>query len=259
MILKSKKDLDKYIEATKLSTEILSELVSMVSIGVYPIEIDKRAGELCKKHGARPAFKGQEDYSGMYEYSTCISVNDTVVHGVPSSGEMIKDGDVVSLDFGLVKDGLYTDHCHTVGVGKVSEGDKNLINVGRKSIQDGVSQAIVGNRVGDIGYATSSEVYAKGFVIAKDFIGHGIGKRLWEEPGIPPIGKKGTGAKLVEGMVLCIEAQILAGSEKVYKTGDGWTIKTRDGKNSVMYEYMVVVRKDTPLILTDTLNWKVLV
>ncbi len=259
MILKSEQELKKYEEAAKISTAILAELVDMVSEGVYPIEIDSHAQKLCKKYGVRPAFKGQEDYYSMYEYSTCISVNDTVVHGVPSKTEMIKEGDIVKVDFGLIKDGLYTDHCHTVGLRKLTEENLKLINSGRQAIQEGVAQAILGKKVGDIGYAISSEVERFGYTIAKDFIGHAIGRKLWEEPGIPPIGKRDTGRPLTEGMVLCIEAQILAGSDKVYKSPDGWTIKTKDGGNAVMFEYMVVVKKDAPLVLTNTLNWKVVV
>ncbi|MFC1649513.1 type I methionyl aminopeptidase [Patescibacteria group bacterium] len=259
MVIKSQKQLNSYQKAADISTEILAELVDMVAPGIFPIEIDKRAEKLCKKHKVRPAFKGQEDLHSMYKFSTCISVNDTVVHGVPSRKVPIKKGDLVGVDFGVIRSGLYTDHCHTVGVGTINSKDELLLNSGRRSIQNGVTQAIVGKKVGDIGHAISASVKSDGYVIAKEFIGHSIGTRLWENPGVPPIGKKGTGQKLEEGLVLCIEAQVLAGSDKVYKADDGWTIKTYDGGNAVMFEYMVIVQKNQPLVLTDTLNWKILV
>ncbi len=258
MIITSRHDRDLYTRAADLSTEILFKLKNTVKAGVYPIEIDELAETLCKKNSVRPAFKGVGTYN-PYQYSTCISINDVVVHGIPSKTEAIKAGDIVKVDFGLIYKGFYTDHCFSVIVGK---GDKNkvkLVTSARDSVQKAVSLAAAGNRLGDLGAAMHAGVKKFGFDVLKQYTGHGIGRSLHESPAIPAFGRPGTGEVLETGMVLCIESQVVSGSDKVKVAADGWSVKTVDQGNSAMFEYMVIVGRDKPYILTNTLGWGMMV
>ena len=255
MTIQTKQELKEYQEACDISVEILGQLKDAVRPGVLPIEIDRLADDLCKKHNVRPAFKGVGAKGNKYHHATCIAVNDTVVHGIPSKTEKFKSGDIVKVDFGLVYKGYITDHCFTVGISPISEGRLRFIRTAQKAIEHAALQAVVGNRVGNIGYAIQNITEAASYNVAKEFTGHGIGHTLHEPPSIPVFGRKNTGAVLENGMVLCVEAQILAGSDKVYFVDDGWTVKTVDGASAAMFEYMVVVRDNTPLFLTDTRGW----
>jgi methionyl aminopeptidase len=258
MIITRKHDRDLYLKAGALSTEILSKLKAAVKAGVLPIEIDALAEKLCRKNSVRPAFKGVNPYN-PYQYSTCISLNDVVVHGIPSRTEPIKAGDIVKVDFGLIYQGLYTDHCFSVIVGKSSPQKEKLLKSARDSVQQAVKLAIAGNRVGDLGAAMYLGVKKDGFDVLKQYTGHGIGRSLHEMPAIPAFGQKGTGEVLEPGMVLCVESQVVTGSDKVKVAPDGWSVVTVDHGNSAMFEYMVIVDRDKPCVLTDTRDWEMIV
>lgn len=259
MTIKKPKDREKYRQAALLSTEILKQLVQMVKPGVLPIEIDKKALELCKKNRVKPAFMGVEGHQGPYEYSTCISVNETVVHGVPSKDVAFKTGDLVKVDFGLVYKGFYTDQCVTVGVGELSKKRIRLVETARESVQEAVKLAVEGNTTGLLGSTMHQIAKKNGFDTLKNYTGHGIGKTLHDQPSIPAYGYMLAGDVLRAGQVVCIEAQLVEGSDMVVTSRDGWSVGTKDGGWSAMFEYMVVVGKEKPEVLTPTLDWEIVV
>ncbi len=256
MIITSKKQLDKYKQVAQISTNILNELRLAVKPGVTPLEIDRLADKLAAKHEVRPNFKGVGPANNQYQHATCISVNDTVVHGIPSN-RMFEEGDVIKIDFGIEKDGLHTDHCFTVGLSPLKAEDERLIETSKKAVQAAVHKAVAGNYTGDLGFTMQSMVNQAGLSVAKEFVGHGIGSTMHEDPQIPAFGKAGRGTELKEGMVLCIEAQVLGGDDEIYFADDGWTVKTADAANAAMFEYMVMVGAKKPTILTPSLNWPI--
>ncbi len=258
MIVTNKNVLANYQRAGELSTKILGELKQAVKPGILPIEIDRLAESLCQNHGVRPAFKGVNLHN-PYQYSTCISINDVVVHGIPSQTEKIKVGDVVKVDFGLVDQGLYTDHCFTVVVGRFTPMTKNLVTAARDAVAAAIPLAIAGNTTGDLGNRMQTIAQNNGFDVLKQYTGHGIGWTLHDPPAIPAHGLAKTGTVLESNLVLCLEAQLVAGSDQVKVADDGWSVKTIDGGLSAMFEYMVVVGEKQPLLLTQTLDWGMIV
>jgi methionyl aminopeptidase len=254
MIVKSQTELATYKKATQLSTQILSQLRAAIKPGVYPIELDKLAGELCKKNGVKSSFKGVVNGNLIYGFNSCISVNDEILHGIPSDSRKIQEGDLVKIDFGIVYQGFYTDHCFTVGVGNVSAEDQKLLEIGREAVLNAVKLAKPGSMTGDLGYAMHGTAYKAGFDTLKQYVGHGIGKNLHEDPEIPAFGKPGSGKKLEKNMIICVECQIVTGNDQVYIEDNGWTVKTKDSGKGVMFEYMVRVDKK-PEILTQTQDW----
>ncbi len=250
MIIKTPKEEKLFREAAEISVEILEELGGMIREGVTPLEVDFQAGFLCKKYGVQAAFKRVDGYN----FNSCISVNDVAVHGIPKDIPF-KEGDFVSIDFGIIHKGIYTDHCWTWSVGEPSEEKKKLIEAGRKAVENAVSKAVVGNRTGDLGFEMEREAQRNGFKTLSLFVGHGIGKTLHDDPEIPAFGEKGKGALLVDGMVICVECQVVDDEDDVVIDVDGWSARTVNGGNSVMFEYMVIVRKDSPTVLTDTFAW----
>ncbi|MBD3250143.1 MAG: type I methionyl aminopeptidase [Candidatus Pacebacteria bacterium] len=257
MIIENDQQLAAYQEAGKISTEILDQLRQAVKAGATGLELDQLADKLCAKHQVRPNFKGVGAPANPYQHATCVSVNDTVVHGIPDD-RPFEPGDVVKVDFGIEYQGLNTDHCFTVGVGKLKPSDHNLVSTAKKAIEKAASQAVAGNRTGDLGFIIQSTANRAGLTVAKEFVGHGIGSSLHDEPQIPGLGQPNTGQVLKKGMVLCVEAQILAGKDEVYIESDGWTVKTMDGKNAAMFEYMVVVGQKKPIYLTPTQDWGII-
>lgn len=247
-----------YQEAGKLSTEILAQLKNAVRPGILPMEIDQLAESLCQKNQVRPAFKGVNPQN-PYQYSTCISINNVVVHGIPGDKDKIKAGDVVKVDFGIVYQGLYTDHCFTVAVGRYTPESKSLISAARDAVAAAIPLAVSGNTTGDLGARMQAIAKGSGFDVLKQYTGHGIGRLLHELPAIPAFGEPKTGTKLENNMVLCLEAQVVAGSDQVVVADDGWSVKTRDGGLSAMFEYMVVVGEKEPEVLTPTLDWGMIV
>jgi len=254
MIIKNPKDELLIREAADISVAILEEIVRNIKEGITPLELDNLAGRLCKEYGVKPSFKTVDDY----KYNTCISVNDVAVHGIPKDIPL-KKGDLVSIDIGIIYKGYFTDHCWTWSIGTPSKQNAKLLEAGRVAVEHAVSKAVVGNHTGDLGHEMETRAKSNGFNIIKMFVGHGVGKSLHEHPDIPAFGTKGTGDLLIDGMVVCVECQVVDDTGNIYTDKDGWSAHTEHGGNSVMFEYMVIVRKDKPEVLTNTLNWGTIV
>jgi methionyl aminopeptidase len=225
--------------------DVLEELARAVAPGVTTAELDRLAADATRARGAAPAFLG---YHG-YPAALCISVNDEVVHGIPSS-RTLREGDLVGLDFGVVLDGWFGDAARTVPVGAPSEGAVRLMAAARDALAAGIAAARPGGRVGDIGAAVQALVESRGFSVVRDFVGHGIGRRLHEPPHVPNFGRAGTGETLRPGMVLAIEPMVNAGAADVEVLDDGWTAVTADGSLSAHFEHTVAVTEKGPDILT---------
>lgn len=257
MIVTSRNQLKQYKRATNLSTKIMAELKKAIKVGVAPIQLDQLAGELCRKNGVLPAFKGVENGRLTYQHNSCISVNDEILHGIPGR-QPLKEGDLVKIDFGIIYHEFYTDHCFTVGVGKVNKEDKKLLEVGRRAVLNAVALARPDEHTGDLGHAMHSTAQESGFETLKEYVGHGIGTSLHGEPEIPAYGQPGQGQELKKNMIICVECQVVPGSDQVFVDQSGWTVKTKDGQKGVMFEYMVRVDKN-PEILTQTQDWPLVV
>jgi methionyl aminopeptidase len=245
IILKQPEEIEKLRGSNAIVADILKELGLRVKPGVTTGELDRLAEEMSRKKGARPAFKG---YKG-FPFSLCTSVNSEVVHGMPSDRVLV-EGDIVSLDFGVFYRDYYGDAAITVPVGRVSEKATRLLRVTEKGLYEGIEQAQAGNRLGDISAAVQSHVEAAGYSVVRDFVGHGIGRNLHEEPQIPNYGVKGRGIELKPGMVLAIEPMVNEGTYKVRVLDDGWTVITEDGKLSAHFEHSVVITENGPDILS---------
>ena len=232
-------------EAGKLLADTLDELAGECRPGITTDEIDQRADRLIRGHGAVPGFLG---YNG-FPKSLCISVNEEVVHGIPGA-RVIEDGDIVSLDCGLVYQGLWADSGRTVMVGEVSNDAKRLVEVTRESLLAGIEQAVPGNRVGDISAAVQKVVEAAGFSVVRNFVGHGIGRNMHEEPQVPNFGVAGTGPLLRPGYALAIEPMVNQGTADVQMLDDHWTIITADGKLSAYFEHTVLITEAGPVVAT---------
>ncbi len=246
--LKSQTEIAVMREAGRIVSEILDALEQAVAPGVSTWELDKLAEELTYKKGAKPAFKG---YLG-FPCTLCASVNEEVVHGIPSKRRKLKSGDLMKLDFGVVFKGFFGDAARTVPVGKVSGEAEKLIKATRESLNRGIAQMVAGNHVGDIGHAVQSYVEARGFSVVRDFVGHGIGRRLHEDPRVPNHGKPGTLTELRSGMTLAVEPMVNVGTEKVAVLDDDWTAVTLDGKLSAHFEHTILVTEGAPEILTTS-------
>jgi methionyl aminopeptidase len=244
--LKSPRELDLMRKAGQITAQILEEMVGMAKPGVSTGEIDKFAEKRIKDLGALPAFKG---YNG-FPASVCISVNDEVVHGIPSPKRVLKDGDIVSLDFGVIYQGWYGDSARTVAVGTIKPEVQKLVDTTRESLYKGIEQCHEGNRIFDIGHAVQNYVEGFGFSVVREFVGHGIGRALHEDPQVPNYGPKGKGLVLKVGMVLAIEPMINAGSHEVKVLSDGWTAVTVDRSLSAHFEHTVAITPKGPEILT---------
>lgn len=245
VFLKCSEEIEILRTSNHIVAEILVLLKEKVLPGVTTADLDRYTEELVYKKGAKPAFKG---YKG-YPYSLCVSVNYEVVHGMPSK-RILSDGDIVSLDFGVYYKGYYGDAAVTVPVGEVSESARKLIKTTEQCLFDGISEARAGNRLGDISAAIQQRAESAGYSVVRDFVGHGIGKSLHEEPQIPNYGVKGRGIELKAGMVLAIEPMINEGTYKVRVLDNGWTVVTDDGKLSAHFEHTVAITADGPDILS---------
>jgi methionyl aminopeptidase len=245
IILKQPEEIEKLRDSNGIVAEILKELRLRVKPGITTGELDRLAEEMSRKKGAVPAFKG---YKG-FPFSLCTSVNSEVVHGMPSDRVLV-EGDIVSLDFGVFYRGYYGDAAITVPVGRVSEKAARLLRVTEGGLYDGIEQARAGNRLGDISAAVQRHVEAAGYSVVRDFVGHGIGRNLHEEPQIPNYGVKGRGIELKPGMVLAIEPMVNEGTYKVRVLQDGWTVTTEDGQLSAHFEHSVVIMENGPDILS---------
>ena len=246
IVCKSPAEIQKMRAANMLVADVLAELASMVKPGVTTAQLDAAAEKLVRGAGAEPAFKG---YRG-YPATLCASVNEQVVHGIPSA-RSLGDGDIVSLDMGVKLDGYYGDSAVTVPVGRVSDEVLRLLRVTQEALERGIAQVRVGARVSDIGHAIQRHVEASGFSVVREFVGHGIGASLHEEPQIANYGEPGRGPRLAEGMVLAIEPMVNMGRPGVKVLADGWTAVTKDGTLSAHFEHTVAVTKNVPLVLTQ--------
>lgn len=246
VILKSKQDIEKMRVANRIVAEILEELKNIVKPGITTDDLNCFAEEKLKVKKAKSAFKG---YHG-YPKALCTSVNSQVVHGVPSK-YLLSEGDLLSMDFGVYYDGFYGDAAITVPVGTVSEQAMKLIDVAESALYRGIDKAVEGNRLSDISFAVQSCVEGHGFSVVREFVGHGIGRSLHEEPQVPNYGSPGLGMKLKSGMVLAIEPMINAGGYEVRVLQDGWTAVTKDGSLSAHFEHTVAITEKGPLILTS--------
>lgn len=232
--------------ANTLVADVLAELEAMVAPGVTTAELDAVAERLVRAGGGEPAFKG---YRG-YPATLCASVNDQVVHGIPSPATTLVEGDIISLDMGVKLNGFYGDSAVTVAVGRVSDPAAALLRVTQESLEEAIAQVQVGGRVSDIGHAVQRHVEAAGFSVVREFVGHGIGLALHEEPQIANYGEPGRGPRLAEGMTLAIEPMVNMGRPAVKVLADGWTAVTKDGSLSAHFEHTVAVTKTGPLVLT---------
>ena len=245
IILKSQEEIEKIAESCRIVADTIEAIRFMVTPGLTTRDVESFADTRIRELGGVPAFKG---YRG-YPASICTSVNDEVIHGIPSK-RFLQEGDILSIDLGVYKDGFYGDGAVTIPVGKIVPALERLLRVTEESLYIGIMNAIVGNRVSDISYAIQKHVESNGFSVVKAFVGHGIGRELHEDPQIPNFGPPGRGPRLREGMTLAIEPMVNLGSHEVFVLKDGWTAVTADGKPSAHFEHTVLVTSEEPRILT---------
>ena len=245
IVCKSPGEIERMRAANALVADVLAELAAIVAPGVTTRDLDEIAERLVRERGAEPAFKG---YRG-YPATLCASVNEQVVHGIPSPRQLV-DGDIVSLDMGVKLNGFYGDSAITVPVGEIGEDARRLLTVTQEALERGISQVQVGGRISDIGHAVQQHVERHGFSVVREFVGHGIGAALHEEPQIANYGEPGRGPRMAEGMVLAIEPMVNMGRPGVKVLSDGWTAVTRDGSLSAHFEHTVAVTKNGPMVLT---------
>src|SRR5688572_29700965 len=247
MIYKTDEQVELMRKSALLVSKTLSEIAKTLKPGITTLTVDKMIGEIIKDHKAVPSFL---NYKG-YPFNSCISVNDVVVHGFPGPNEL-KEGDIISVDIGVILNGWHGDHAYTFAIGDPGEETMQLIRVTKEALYKGIEKATAGNRVGDIAYAIQEHTEKKhGYGVVRELVGHGLGKSMHEDPQVPNYGKRGTLSKLREGLVLAIEPMINLGKKEVYTEQDGWTVRTKDGKPSVHFEHDVCVRKGKADILSD--------
>lgn len=246
---KTHSEIEKLRASADLVSRTLAEVAQHLEPGITTRELDRIAEEFVRAQGAEPAFKGYRVGSNVYPATLCISIGDEIVHGIPGD-RVIEDGQLVSIDCGVILDGYYGDSAFTFGVGTLSDDRLRLASTTYEALYEGIGAAVTGNRVGDIGYAVQQLCEADGFGVVYELVGHGIGKSLHEEPQVPNVGKRGSGRKLTTGMTLCIEPMINMGSGRVQADRDGWTVRTVDGQDSAHYEHMVVVMPGQAEILS---------
>lgn len=246
IVCRSAAEIERLRAANRFVAQVLAELEAAVEPGVTTEELDRMAERLVRAGGAEPAFKG---YRG-FPATLCASVNEEVVHGIPSAARALKKGDIISLDVGVKLNGYYGDSAVTVAVGQVSSEAGRLMQVTSESLDRAISQVRVGGRLSDIGHAVQQWVESHGFSVVREFVGHGIGEKLHEDPQIPNYGQPGRGPKLVEGMVLAIEPMVAMGRPETRVLRDGWTAVTRDGSLAAHFEHTVAVTSEGPLVLT---------
>ncbi len=245
-ILKNSWEIELLRKANAIVMEVLLSLKEEVEPGKTTLEFEELALKICEKKKVKPAFKG---YRG-YPYALCVSINEEVVHGMPREDRVLKEGDIVSFDFGVIYEGYYGDAAITVPVGKVSEEAERLMKVTEEALYRGIEKARFGNRIGDISYAIQSYVESSGFGVIREFVGHGVGRNLHEPPEVPNFGKPGRGPRIEIGMTLAIEPMVSAGDWRVKILEDGWTAVTRDGSLAAHFEHSIAVTPKGPEILS---------
>ena len=251
--IKSKKEIENMREACKVVAHVYDEIEKIIKPGMTTWEVDQIAESIMIKYGAIPAEKGYSvGIKGVPDYpaATCVSVNDEVIHGIPSKKRYIKEGDIVSVDTVALKNGYNGDAARTFMIGNVSKEAKRLVEVTKKAFYEGIKDAKPGYRIGDISHAIGEYVKSQGYSVVKEFQGHGIGKEMHEDPGIPNYGKAGKGPRIEPGMTLAIEPMVIQGKENILELDDGWTIITEDGSLSAHYENTILITEKEPEILT---------
>ena len=244
--LKTDEEIELLREANLVVARTLAEVAKVIAPGVTTLKLDAVAEEYIRSQGAVPGFKGYGGFPG----TLCVSVNENVVHGIPSN-YALREGDIVSVDCGAVKDGFNGDSTYTFCVGEVSEDVKNLLRTTKESLYVGIEKAVEGNRIGDIGHAVQEYCEKRGYSVVRELCGHGVGKRLHEEPDVPNYGRKGTGPLIKNGMVIAIEPMINMGSKNIVIERDGWTCRTKDRKPSAHFEHTIAVHGGKPDILSS--------
>lgn len=251
IFLKTEDEIEIMREANLLVGRTLAEIGKAIKPGVTTKQLDKIADEYIRDHGAIPTFFGfPNPYGGPFPASICTSVNEQVVHGIPND-EPLKDGDIVSVDCGTLLNGFNGDSCYTFCVGEVSDEVKALLRTTKESLYKGIEQACAGKRIGDIGYAVQQHCESNSYGVVREFVGHGIGKEMHEEPAIPNYGRRGNGTMLKNGMCIAIEPMITLGSPKVYMLPDKWTIITQDRKVAAHFEHTIAIHHGKPDILSS--------
>lgn len=245
--IKSEEEIELLRESNLLVGMTLGEIAKHIRPGITTLELDRIAEAFIRSHGAVPGFL---NYDG-YPYTLCISLNEVVVHGLPSEKCILREGDIVSVDCGTLKNGFYGDSAYTFEVGKVSDEIHELLETTKESLYKGIEKAVAGMRVGDIGYAVQSYCEARGYAVVRELVGHGVGRDMHEEPPVPNYGRRGQGVLLKEGMVIAIEPMIARGERYVYLDDDGWSVRTRDGKPCAHFEHTIAIRKGKADILSS--------
>jgi len=247
IIYKTKEQIEKMRQSALLVSKTLSEVTKLLKPGITTLSLDKMIGTVIHDHNAIPSFL---NYRG-YPFNSCISLNDVVVHGFPGNN-LLKEGDIISIDIGVILDGWHGDHAYTFALGDPGADIMQLIRVTKESLYKGIEKAVVGNRVGDISFAIQEHTEKlHGYGVVKELVGHGLGRNMHEDPQVPNYGKRGSGPKMKEGLVLAIEPMINLGKRNVYTEDDGWTVRTVDHKPSVHFEHDVCVQKGKADILSD--------
>ena len=244
--LKTAKELERMKKACRISAEALKVAQSALEVGVSTAYVDDQVRKFILSQGARPTFL----HYGGFPKSACISVNEELIHGIPSKNRIIKDGDIVSVDVGAFIDGYTGDNAATFPIGNVSEEAKRLLEVTKTSLDRAVAQALAGNRLGDIGYAVQSYAEENGFSVVREYVGHGVGRELHVDPEVPNFGRAGHGVRLVPGMTIAIEPMICAGGREIEVLENDWTVVTKDRQLSAHFEYTVAITENGPVILT---------
>ena len=251
--IKSQKEIEKMREACKLTGFVYQEIEKYIKPGITTMDLDHFAEKIIREHGGIPAQKGYpSEIKGVKNFpaTICASINDQVIHGIPSINVVLKDGDVVSIDFVTLKNGYNGDAARTHIVGKATEEDKKLVQVTKQAFFEGIKFAKIGYRIGDISFAIQQYVEKNGFSVVKEFQGHGIGRLMHEDPGIPNYGKPGKGPRIEAGMTLAIEPMVIAGKPDVWELEDGWTIASQDGTKAAHYENTILITEKEPKVLT---------
>lgn len=246
VVLKTSRELSKMREAGRISANALKLAGQAVEPGVSTLEIDRVVRKYIEEQGAKPSFLGYGGFPG----SACVSINEEVVHGIPKKNRILKSGDIVSIDVGAFFDGFHGDNAWTFACGDISAEVQGLLDATKESLFEGIKQAVAGNRIGDIGSAVQRYVEARNYSVVRDYVGHGVGAKLHEDPSVPNFGTPGRGVRLLPGMTIAIEPMINLGTHKVRVLDDDWTAVTADGKPSAHFEHSVAITSDGPVILT---------
>lgn len=250
--LKTESEIELMRAANQLVGQTLAELARIIKPGISTAQLDKVADEFIRDHGAVPTFKGfPNPYGGPFPGSVCTSVNEVVVHGVPREDTILQEGDIVSVDCGTLLNGFNGDSCYTFAVGEISDEVRTLLKTTKEALYKGIEAAIAGHRIGDISFAVQSHCEAQGYGVVREFVGHGIGREMHEDPQVPNYGRRGQGKQIKNGLCIAIEPMITMGTHEVYMMPDRWTIKTRDGKPAAHFEHTIAIHHGKPDILSS--------